>query len=500
MIFVNFATSPISLAMHILRTALRTLALMLIVGNPAFESKAENNFDIELDSLRDSILSNINGASIVSDNAASTYNINGKKIQSINILSLGAKGNGKKDCRPAFDKAMRRADKNGGLHITVPAGDYFIKGPVTLARNVCIELQKGATLRFTPDPECYPIVNTSWEGTFIYNYSPMIYGYGLTNVAIIGEGTIDGNAMDTFATWRRLQKPAQKRTRDMNHSRTDIEERRFGKGDYLRPQLLQLYNCTGVTLQGVKIINSPFWCVHLLKSEDIICRGLRYDAKLVNNDGIDPECSRNILIEDIDFDNGDDNIAIKSGRDDDGRSANSPSENIVIRNCRFKGLHAVVIGSEMSSGVRNVIIEDCTYAGYCKRGIYVKTNPDRGGFVRNLFVRNCTFGDVEDLFYVTSCYAGEGMDNHYFSTIENIHVDGLKCGNASAAALVVQGTKQKPVRNVTFSNIEVGSAKIGVSFSDTEGVTLNDCFIGGRVGVPTQAAKSDRIFDRDKKQ
>ena len=92
------------------------------------------------------------------------------------------------------------------------------------------------------------------------------------------------------------------------------------------------------------------------------------------------------------------------------------------------------------------------------------------------------------------------MDNHYFSTIENIHVDGLKCGNASAAALVVQGTKQKPVRNVTFSNIEVGSAKIGVSFSDTEGVTLNDCFIGGRVGVPTQAAKSDRIFDRDKKQ
>ena len=156
MIFVNFATSPISLAMHILRTALRTLALMLIVGNPAFESKAENNFDIELDSLRDSILSNINGASIVSDNAASTYNINGKKIQSINILSLGAKGNGKKDCRPAFDKAMRRADKNGGLHITVPAGDYFIKGPVTLTSNVCIELQKGATLRFTPDPEGYP--------------------------------------------------------------------------------------------------------------------------------------------------------------------------------------------------------------------------------------------------------------------------------------------------------------------------------------------------------
>ena len=132
------------------------------------------------------------------------------------------------------------------------------------------------------------------------------------------------------------------------------------------------------------------------------------NAKLVNNDGIDPESSRNILIEDVHFNNGDDNIAIKSGRDNDGRNTAIPSENIVIRRCHFKGLHAVVIGSEMSGGVRNVFVEDCDYAGYCKRGIYIKTNPDRGGFIRNIFVKNCQFGEVEDLFYATSMYAGEG--------------------------------------------------------------------------------------------
>ena len=134
------------------------------------------------------------------------------------------------------------------------------------------------------------------------------------DVAIIGEGTIDGNAMTTFAQWRPKQKFDKDLSRKMNHEEVALKDRQFGKGHWLRPQLLQLYNCQGVTIEGVKITNSPFWCVHLLKSENIICRNLRYDAKLVNNDGIDPECSRNVLIEGVEFNNGDDNVAIKSGR------------------------------------------------------------------------------------------------------------------------------------------------------------------------------------------
>lgn len=293
--------------------------------------------------LRDSILNHISGAKIAE--------------KSLQIKNFGARNDGKTDCRAAFAKAIKKASVMKGAKIVVPAGTYYIKGPIVLASNICLELQKGATLKFAPEEKYYPIVNTSWEGTFLYNYSPLIYAYGCKNVSIIGEGTIDGNAMTTFAKWKPNQKKAQQLSRKMNHEEVPVSERKFGEGYWLRPQLVQLYNCQGITLEGVKIINSPFWCIHLLKSENIICRNLRYDAKLINNDGLDPECSRNILIEGIAFNNGDDNVAIKSGRDNDGWNAKMPSENIIIRNCHFKGLHAVVIGSEMSSGVRNVIVE-----------------------------------------------------------------------------------------------------------------------------------------------
>lgn len=214
----------------------------------------------------------------------------------------------------------------------------------------------------------------------------------------------------------------------------------------------------------------------------------------MNNDGIDPESSRNILIEDVEFNNGDDNVAIKSGRDNDGWHCATPSENIVIRRCRFKGLHAVVIGSELSGGVRNVFVEDCTYAGYCKRGIYVKSNPNRGGFVENLYVRNCEFDEVEDLFYITSMYAGEGMDDNHFTTIRNIHVDNLRCRKARAAGIVLQGTETKPLADISFNAVDINEVKNALSMDHTKGVSFSNCHLGGKAGVPTQVTAKDNIF------
>ena len=314
-------------------------------------------------SLRDSILSVISGAPSQTADAQS----HPPKM----ITSFGARGDGQTDCKPAFDKAMRKAQTSSrGLHLIVPPGRWFVKGPIHLTSNVTLEVQRGATLLFSPNPEDYlPVVPTSWEGTFCYNYSPFIYGYGLSNVAITGEGTIDGNCMETFPKWKTRQKADQQNLRRQDHEETAAEMRQYGEGHYLRPHLIQLHGCRDVTLSGFFITNSPFWCVHLLCCENVICRGLRYDAKLVNNDGIDPEMTRNLLIEDIDFNNGDDNVAIKAGRDNDGWRTARPSENIIIRNCRFKGLHGVVIGSEMSAGVRNVFVEDCDHAGYVKRGL-----------------------------------------------------------------------------------------------------------------------------------
>ena len=432
--------------------------------------------------LRDSILSVISGAPSQRHAVSSQR----KAV----ITSFGAKGDGKTNCKPAFDKAIRKARSYmQGLHIVVPAGKWFVKGPIHLASNVTIELQRGATLLFSPDPSDYlPVVKTSWEGSFCYNYSPFIYGYQLKNVAIIGEGTIDGNCMDTFPTWKAKQKADQQHLRKQDHDETDVSLRQYGKGSFLRPQLMQFYDCKDITLSGVFITNSPFWCVHLLCCENVICRGLRYDAKLVNNDGIDPEMTRNLLIENIDFNNGDDNVAIKAGRDNDGWLAARPSENIIIRNCHFKGLHGVVIGSEMSAGVRNVFVEDCDYAGYVKRGLYIKTNPNRGGFVNNIYFNRCKFGDVEDLFYITSMYAGEGADDNHFTDVHDIHVQDVTCNSASAAAIVLQGTEAKPLHDISFRNVNVSKAKTGYASMNTLDIILQNCNLGGSVtGAPSQA-------------
>lgn len=439
--------------------------------------------DVLRTAKRDAILAQITGA------------VRPKK--QISLISFGAKGDGKKDCKPAFDKAMKRAAHMGGAHIVVPAGEYLLNGPIHFVSNVCLELQEGATLKFSSEPAFYlPLVKTSWEGTFLQNYSPFIYGYQLENVSIIGKGVIDGNAGTTFVTWKSKQKIGQQLSREMNHKEVPVAERNFGEGYWLRPHLVQFFDCKNITIEDVFITNAPFWCIHLLKSENIICRGIRYDAKLVNNDGIDPEYTRNLLIENIEFNNGDDNVAIKCGRDNDGWKTSCPSENIIIRNCKFKGLHGVVLGSEMSSGIQHVFVENCTYGGYCKRGIFIKTNPDRGGFIRDIYVNNCEFGEVEDLFYVTSMYAGEGMDNHHFTEVHDIYVKDLKCKKVNVAALVLQGTEAKPIYNVTFDNVDVDKAGIGLSFSNTKTIGVSNCNLGGYVGVPSTASAKDGIFNK----
>lgn len=441
-------------------------------------------YTAEKEALRDSILSIITGAA---------NNVGQKTLL---ITRMGAKGDGKTDCLPAFKRAMKKAKSTpGGLHIIVPKGNYYVKGPIHLVSHVTLELQEGATLLFSPSPDDYlPVVKTSWEGSFCYNHSPMIYGYGLTDVAIIGKGTINGNCPETFPLWRNDQKQDQMLSREYNHNGVKHEDRVFGKGHLLRPHLLQLYGCRNITIEDVFITNSPFWCVHLLQCENAICRGIRYDAKLINNDGIDPEMSRNMLMENITFDNGDDNFAIKAGRDNDGW-AGKPTENIIIRNCSFKGLHALVIGSEMSAGVSNVFVEDCTFGGYVKRGLYIKTNPNRGGTVNNIYMTNCHFGEVEDLVYVTSMYAGEGADDNHFTDIYDIHVEKVTAEKANNAAIVLQGTQAKPLRNISFKDIEVKECRIGFSSINTEPVLMTNCSLGGTVNsAPSQVTQKDNLW------
>lgn len=395
----------------------------------------------------------------------------------LTILAFGAIGDSISDCKPAFDRAMAECTRLKGAKIVVPAGIYFVGGPIKLVDNVYLEIQKGARLKFSSNPADYlPVVSTSWEGTFIFNYSPFIYGYKLLNVAITGEGTIDGNSIKTFSTWHDLQRNDQQLTREMNHNNVPLNKRVFGANHFLRPQLIQLYECKNILIEGVNITNSPFWCIHLLKSENITIHGVTFNAHNSNNDGIDPEYCKNVLIENINFDNSDDNLSIKSGRDEDGRATAIPSENIIIRNCHFKGLHGIIIGSELSGGVKNIFIENCISNDYCRRGIFFKSNPDRGGYITDIYLNNITFNDVEDCFYITSNFHGEGQGHD--TDIQNIVVDSLYCLKAGNAGIFIQGYPFKKVKDVHFSNVRIDAATLPLSITNAENIVMNNVVIG----------------------
>ncbi|MEP6930764.1 MAG: glycoside hydrolase family 28 protein [Flavobacterium sp.] len=405
----------------------------------------------------------------------------------VNVVKLGAKGDSITNNKSFFDKAMALCKKNNGGTIIVPKGIYKINGPIHFVSNVNLKIEKGAKIKFSDNPKDYlPMVLTSWEGTLLYNYSPLIYAYECSNIGISGEGTIDGEGGKTWKSFKAKENDGKMRSREMNHNSTPLNERKFGEGYFLRPQMIQFFNCKNILVENIRIENSPFWCLHLLKSQSITVRGISYKSLNYNNDGIDPEYAKDVLIENVTFDNGDDNVAIKAGRDHEGRSNSAtPSENIVIRNCNFKGLHGVVLGSEMSAGIQNVYVENCKTAGYLKRGIYIKTNADRGGFIKNIFVKNIQLDEVEDCLYITANYHGEG--NGFQSDISNVHFSNISCNKATESGIVIQGFPEKKIRNISLTNIEIKSAKNAISNENAENVLLTDVFIGKRATVPSAA-------------
>ncbi|WP_434036481.1 glycoside hydrolase family 28 protein [Formosa sp. 4Alg 33] len=399
--------------------------------------------------------------------------------RTFSVLDFGASPDSGRDSKPAFDRAILACKAAGGGHVIVPKGDYFLEGPLHLESNLNLVLKAGSTLRFSSNPNSYPNVLTSWEGTIIYNYSPFIYAYQKENIAITGSGTIDGESAKTFAKWHGKQKTDQLLTREMNHKGIPFSDRQFGKGHFLRPQLIQFFECKNILMEDVHIEDSPFWCVHLLKCENATLRGLSYDAQNKNNDGIDPEYSKDILIENITFNNNDDNVAIKAGRDHEGRAMKMPTENIIIRNCHFKGLHAVVIGSEMSSNVRNIFVENSDYTGYVKRGVYIKSNPDRGGQISDVFVNNVEFGNVLDCFMITSNYHNEGAG--FPTRIKNINLNNLKCKRAENYGVYIKGHPLKKVQDINIKNMTVDEVGRDVFVDFADDISFKNLEINGKV-------------------
>jgi polygalacturonase len=407
------------------------------------------------------------------------------------VTDFGAVADGATLATEAFRRAIEACHNAGGGRVVVPQG-RFLTGPIHLKSNVNLHVDSGATVAFSQNPAHYlPAVFTRWEGVELMGYSPLIYAWEAENVAVTGEGVLDGQADcahwwpwkgRTECGWKEgdpRQHEARDRLFQMAEQGVPVEQRVFADGSYLRPQFIQPYRCRNVLIEGITIRNSPMWEVHPVLCQNVTVRGVKIDTHGPNNDGCDPESCRDVLIENCYFDTGDDCIALKSGRNADGRRLGVPIENVVIRNCRMKDGHGgVTIGSEISGGARNIFAENCVMdSPHLERALRFKTNAMRGGVIEHVYMRNCTVGQVEDAVVSINYYYEEGDKGDHLPLVRDIEVRNVT-SQRSAYALFLRGFPNDPIREVrlvdcTFQNVEKGNVVEHVTGLELERVAIN---------------------------
>jgi polygalacturonase len=394
------------------------------------------------------------------------------------LADFGGRGDGRTDNTAAFRSAIEACHRAGGGRVVVPAGDYAT-GPIHLKSGVDLHVAAGATVRFHTDPARYlPAVFTRWEGVELMNYSPLVYAFEQHDIAITGEGTLDGQADQThWWPWKKTQKPARDRLLKMAEDGVPVAQRVFGAGDDLRPNFIQPYRCRNVLIEGVTIRNSPMWVIHPVLSTNVTVRGVKVLSMGPNSDGCNPESSSDVLIEDSLFDTGDDCIALKSGRNADGRRLKTPVERVVLRGCRMRAGHGgVTIGSEISGGARDVYAERCSMSSPdLDRGLRIKTNAMRGGVIENVFVRDIEIGQVGSAIDIDMLYE-EGAAGPFPPVVRNVQVDRMTVGQASHA-IFVRTLPRSPVtglvvRDSAFRGLSRGNRLEGVLGLVLDGVSF----------------------------
>jgi len=408
---------------------------------------------------------------LIEKNIAQTHFLN----KTYNIKDFGAVPDGKTSNSNAFATAIKTCAAAGGGKVVVPGGKY-LTGPIHLENNVNLHLENAAEILFTTDPKEYPLVHTSFEGTELMNYSPLIYAKNKTNVAITGKGVLNGQANnDNWWSWSggkgygwKKGMPSQNDPENrevlvnMAENNIAVNERVFGEGRYLRPNFIEFFECNTILIKDIKIINAPFWILHPIKTNNVIIDGVTVDSHGPNNDGCDPEYSQNVIIRNCIFNTGDDCIAIKAGRDADGRRVAIPSKDILVQNCKMIDGHGgVVIGSEISAGVNNVYVENCVMdSPNLDRAIRIKTNSRRGGIIEDIYVRNLEVGTVKEcvlklnMFY--NVYGSQ--TGNFIPVIRNVSLENVKVKKAGKYGVWAEGYKESPVENITLKNVVIEKA------------------------------------------
>jgi unsaturated rhamnogalacturonyl hydrolase len=369
------------------------------------------------------------------------------------ITNFGAVGDGKTDCTAAIAKAIDACAQKGGGRVVVPAGQ-FLTGAIHLKSNVNLHLDKtNSVLLFSTDPKAYlPVVFTRFEGTELYNFSPLIYALGQKNVAVTGDGLLDGQASnDNWLAWK--SSSARSKLVQMATDNVPVEQRQFGEADHLRPSFVEFNRCENVLIEGVRIRRSPMWELHPLLCTNVTVRGVDIVSHGANNDGCDPESCRDVLIEKCLFDTGDDCIAIKSGRNTDGRRVNVPSVNLIIRDCIMRDGHAgTAIGSEISGSCSNVFVYNCEMSSpnlVC--ALRLKSNAVRGGVLQNIFMRNVNVGVVKDSVLQIDFLYEEGAKGDFKPVAKNVAMENITVAH-TPRVLNVRGFPEASISNVRIYN------------------------------------------------
>ncbi|MDR2160337.1 MAG: glycoside hydrolase family 28 protein [Treponema sp.] len=429
-------------------------------------------------------------------------------MKAIDLFSFGGKGDGITDDSRAFGRALEALKASGGGTLPVGRG-VWRTGPLELFSNCTLYLEEGAVVSFIAEPERYVPVFTRWEGVRCFAMHPCVFAKGGEHIRIEGKGCLDGNGQAWWELLREKRRRGQKVPEDpwelaLARLNPGFETQSRGGGgrgiQFLRPPLVQFYQCSGVGLEGVTLTNSPFWTLHPVFCRDLKLSGLSivnpHDAP--NTDGIDLDSCEDAEIENCRVSVGDDGIALKSGSGRDGLEAGKPTRRIRVRGCTVEDGHGgIVIGSETAGGIFDVLAEDCLFRG-TDRGIRIKTRRGRGGEIRNLEFRNITMENNLCPLAVNMYYrCGAEQEAAYFSpdplplspetpSIAHVTVSGVRASGCRASAGFVAGLPESPVENLRIRDCEF-------STDETSGVSPDesDMFLG----IPPVTEKSFRILN-----
>jgi len=397
------------------------------------------------------------------------------------VTDFGAVGDGITKNTVAFAAAIATCSRAGGGHVIVPAGT-FLTGAIHLRSGVDLHVEDGATILFSQDPNDYlPVVFTRWQGIELMNYSPFIYSYGQRDIAVTGPGTLNGQAdASHWWNWKSLETPDFDALETMADDNVPVSQRVFGAGHFLPPQMIQPFMSDGVLLEGVTVINSPFWHLNPNLCTNVTVDGLTISSSGPNTDGCDPESCDGVVVRNVTYDTGDDCMAIKAGRDSDGRRVNVPCQNVVIENCNFANGHGgITIGSEMTGGVRNVYARDLTMnSASLQAGHRIKTNTLRGGFVLNTNVYRVTAGAVGGpLLLIQGNYNGQTGD--FPPDVSGITLDNWTVDTCQGIWSIIGASATDPVGTATLENIAITTSSAANSAQFISNLVVEDVTVGG---------------------